>query len=616
MSKKIGACVPRPLRRITSPVSAYSFLLLTSACTVNSSIPGPALTAGARHAFATRVTDAVVACDALSGLVIPSSQIGEPTTGAIVTSATFRVAQPERPDPAGRAMISATPDYCEVKLDILPVDPDAPMIKSQVNLPSSWNGKKLQFGGSGYNGVLQTGVQPSRNAGPDVPLPLTQGYMTVGTDSGHQLVRGSAGGEASGDDPRALQDQNAWALNDEALTNYAYAAYKKTHDAAVAIGRHYYGRSPDLSYYMGGSEGGREGLTMAQRYPQDYDGIIVIDPVMNFSGLQTFGNYLGGISQSRPGAWTGPKWQLLADTVIATCDRLDGIADKISSDYRRCNAIALAAVEAKRCPTGADEGPSCFSDAQLHVIRTAYSGFHFDFPLANNMQHYAGFGFGSEGMARNWPASIAGQRPPNNPHAEGSPSRMLELGSMYVRYFVARDPDFDTLTYDPNQFRERVEALSRILDATDPDLSAFYRRGGRLILRADLGDMGQSPYSGLDYHDAVSERMGRSIVDRFFAAFVAPGLPHTSGGVEGGEQYAPSHGVPGRVDLLEVLEKWVEEGIAPPGHLTMTNQRPLPPYEVTASKPMCRYGFWPRYIGTNPGGAALAENYACIAYQD
>jgi len=248
---------------------------------------------------------------------------------------------------------------------------------------------------------------------------------------------------------------------------------------------------------MGGSEGGREAMMMAQRYPADYDGIVSIDPVMNWSGLQTFGNYVGGILQSRPGGWLNGKTQLVHDTVLSACDALDGISDGVVSNCKTAADLALAA---KRCPSGADEGAACFSDAQLAVVNAAHTGYTFT---------------------------------------------------------------------------------------------------------------AQSPLTGLNYWDAVVAKMGRETVDQFFAAYVATGLPHTSGGNNAGASNAPGYGIPGRVDLLAVLDNWVERGTKPADQYALTNRKALPPYEVEASKPMCRYGSYPKFVGTGSASGSLAENYTC-----
>jgi len=404
----------------------------------------------------------------------------------------------------------------------------------------------------------------------------------------------------------------AFALNQEALTNHAYAAYKKTNDVAMELALAYYGRKPARNYYMGGSEGGREGLLIAQRYPADFDGIVAIDPVINTTGLWTFQNSFGGL-QRAPGSWLGKKAQQVHDTVVDACDRLDGIADSVVSNYKACTApVVMAAFTGKRCASGADEAVTCFSDGELNALKAVYTGYTFPFVLANGVRSYPGYVPGSELVPVNFTRWVTGTTAPtSDPDARGAGGN-YQYGSWYVRYFVARDPNFDALTYDPAAFKDRVLELSNLLDSNQPDLTAFYNRGGKLILRQNLADKGQSAMSGLSYRDAVVARMGQSKVDDFFAAYVATGLGHTANGYDAGTVNAPSYGIPGRIDLLAPLEAWVEKGIKPPDQLTLVNRQPLPPYNVVASKPMCRSGSYPKFTGSGSAGGDKAENYRCV----
>jgi len=537
-------------------------------------------------------------CGALGGMAIAATSIGEPTTGATVTSATYVAATPDTLNAAGTAVIQGLPDYCRALIDIKPVDASAPTIKSQVNLPTAWNGKKLQLGGAGFNGTLVTGLNALHNAGPDTPLPLARGYLTAGTDSGHQ--------NAAGAEPQAF------ALNAEALANFGYASYKKTHDVAVQLALAYYGKAPTRSYYSGGSEGGREGMTMAQRYPNDFDAILAVDPVMNFSALQTAGNRAGGANQVGA-AWLGSKINLVHATVVGACDNLDGIADGVVSNYLGCKAAADAALAAIVCAGGGDTGPTCLSTAQLAAVNALHASYTFSFPLANGMTSYAGWGYGGESLPGNWSSWVTGSVPPTftaAPNVTGM-SNIFSFGNGYVRYFIAQNPNFNPLTYDPAAYQVRVQAVSAIMDATNPDLSPYFGRGGKLILKEDMADYAQSPYTGLNYYDAVVARLGAPTVQASFKAYTAPGLPHTSNGIAAGTANAPSYGIPGRIDWLTVLENWSEKSIAPPSQLTLTLNQALPPYTATASKPLCAYPQYPRFIGTSAATANLASSYVC-----
>ncbi|WP_454667117.1 tannase/feruloyl esterase family alpha/beta hydrolase [Acinetobacter calcoaceticus] len=534
-------------------------------------------------------------CDNLNGIVIDAQQIDIPSGKATIQSTEFHLATEDRLSKDSKTVVKATPDYCQVRLAVEPINPDAPLIHVQVNLPSQWNQKMLQYGGGGYNGVLITGLDGSRGAGPDVPLPLTQGYVTYGTDSGHQVEDGV--------------DIQAFALNEEALMNHAYAAYKKTHDVTRFIVQRYYQQLPKKTYYMGGSEGGREALIMAQRFPADYDGIIAIDPVINWSGLQTFGNWIGGVLQSHPEAWLGEKTQIIHNAIIRACDSLDGIEDQVISNYQACHAKAKQELEALSCDLDHSDQSQCLTQIQLKVIRAAYNGYQFDFNLADGQNHYAGFAYGGEGLLGNWERWIAGSTMPAFPYKQGM-SNIYNYGSGYIRYFIAQDKDFNTLHYNPFEFKDRILKVSQAIDAYNTDLSEFYARGGKIILREDMADKAQSPYTGLNYWDSVVQKMGKDIVEQFFVAYVVPGLPHTSNGIAAGSSNASAWGISGQVDLLAALDAWVVSGEKPSNNMIVKNQNNLPPYETISSKLMCRYPYYPHFIG-DIKLANKAESYRC-----
>jgi hypothetical protein len=185
----------------------------------------------------------VTPCAALAGRSIEPALIGLPGGPARIAAAAV-----ERL-PASQAAES-TIGYCKVLGEIAPLDPAAPPIRFEVNLPEQWNGKAVQYGGGGFNGVLITGLDPLRDARLDTPVPVARGYATWGTDSGH--------------DGAKHPEIQAFALNAEALENYAFASYTKVRDAAIAIVRAHYGMTPRRIYYYGGSEGGRGGDSPAR----------------------------------------------------------------------------------------------------------------------------------------------------------------------------------------------------------------------------------------------------------------------------------------------------------------------------------------------------------------
>lgn len=195
------------------------------------------------------------------------------------------------------------------------------------------------------------------------------------------------------------------------------------------------------------------------------------------------------------------------------------------------------------------------------------------------MTAYAGFRYSGENLPGNWSNWIVGTVAPAfiaAPKIAGI-NNVFNFGNGYVRYFIAKSKDFNPLIYNPDNFQARVLQVSSIIDATNPDLSAFFARGGKLILKEDMSDNAQSPYTGLNYWDAVVSRLGRETVKKSFVAYANPGLPHTSNGIAAGTANAPPYGIPGRINLLGLLENWVKNGVKPAEQLTITANAALPP---------------------------------------
>src|SRR4051812_24208209 len=211
-------------------------------------LAGAVAAIGASSAFAGTLTeDADTICKGLAG----GADAVKIVSATLLAPSQLAVAE-RGPTPSGR-ITPANPGFCKVLGHIDPTDPKAPPIKFQVNLPVEWNGRSVQYGGGGFNGVLIPGLGLPPAYPFDKPSPLARGFVTYGTDSGHESKPG---------EPPQL-----FALNDEAFENFAHRAYKNVRDAAVALMQRAYGKRPEKMYFMGSSEGGREGLTMAQRYP-------------------------------------------------------------------------------------------------------------------------------------------------------------------------------------------------------------------------------------------------------------------------------------------------------------------------------------------------------------
>lgn len=519
-------------------------------------------------------------CEKLLGMTIAPKRIGLASGAATVSAATLEVVQ----TPSGEAK-----QYCRVLGQIAPRTAEAGPIKFQVNLPSAWIGRSLMMGGGGFNGTLVTGLLPARDQPESEPTPLARGYVTFGTDSGHEL-RGP-------DDPEPAR----FALNDEMFRNFAFEAYKKVSDVAAVLIRSYYGRSAQFRYFLGGSEGGREALTMAQRYPEDFDGIVAVVPVISWTGLfHSFYNM--GKPQYDGGAFGPAKIKLVALAVNATCDGLDGIEDGVVSNYLACPA--KAPLEKLRCPDGTDHGDTCLSDPQLATLQAAYGMTTLPFALANGVTSYPGRLFGGEIAPE--PDVGLGRWLSNGtvPTQAVTDARGVLYGSNGVRFVFVRDPNYDVRAYDPKNFAARVKAVSEMMDSTNPDLSAFYKRGGKLIIRENTGDAAQSPVAGMQYYDSVVAKMGRDTVERFVRLYVSPASSH------GGAAASLTTGVlvPTKHDLLVDIDRWVSAGAAPSDVLIQVRLGSAPAFNVEASRPMCRYPLYPHYVSGDP---KRAESYRC-----
>jgi feruloyl esterase len=528
---------------------------------------------------------AAVNCADLVNLRIPASEIGLPSGGATITSAQMATV------PADPLNPGATRDYCKVLGAVEPMDPNAPPVNFEVNLPVDWNGKAVQYGGGGFNGVLITGLAPLRDARLDTPVSVARGYATWGTDSGHDSAK--------------LPEIQAFALNAEALENYAFASYKKVRDVAVQITRVSYGSAPRRIYYYGGSEDGREGITMAQRFPADYDGIVSTVPAINFTGIVIAGAR-NGIALMDKG-WLSPaKVKTLHKAVLDACDSNDGLVDGIVSRYTACRA----AFDPKklRCPEGRDSD-SCLTDPQIAAVETIHSPYAFSFPLANGVTSYPPYNYGGEDQPGSMVAWMTGTKAPAYPLPSPAEQGILwYYGSGFVRYFIAGDPNFDPRRFRPEDFRARIEHISALMDSTDPDLSRFAARGGKLILKENMSDHAISPYNGIVYYKSVVEKLGQASVDSFMRFYVTPGANHGGAGVSSVDGTA----LPQGIDLLDAIDGWVDRGVVP-GALVQVAQDPKPSFTVTASRPMCRYPQWPRYIGGPPKDAA---SFSCVGEND
>ncbi|WP_175883430.1 tannase/feruloyl esterase family alpha/beta hydrolase [Burkholderia sp. BCC0044] len=540
---------------------ALALSLCISACGGNESGGGASASAPPPPSSATQ-------CAALNGLAIPASSIAEPTGGATITSAT---------------LVETGGEYCQVNGAIAPVDPAAPSIRFQVNLPTHWNRKALHYGGGGFDGTLITGVDPLDMAPTGTPTPLANGYATFGDDSGHQSSSITDG---------------KFAANDESLANYGGLSLKKTHDVAMALIRKRYAGAPGKTYFFGSSTGGRDGLSEAQRWPADYDGIVVNRPALNYTGLRLSNVVLGRALYLNNGAgWLDvAKTVLLQNAVMSACDALDGVADGIVSNVAACKAQSATVLASVRCPNGVDSGDTCLSDAQIATVQTIAAPLQLRYPLANGVTQYAGYNIlaGSVFAGPYTTRDLGESKVPANPAGKKDANQWV-TGDQWVKYFVTRVSTFDSLTFDPvnpDPYASRVQALSALTDATSTDLSAYVAKGGKLIMTHGLADEIVSTDSSTDYYTGLVQRFGQGTVDGFVRFYLMPGVGHGTG---------PFHPA---IDSLSALDEWVESGNAPET-LTMSD---LNAATLGRTRPLCRYPLWPKYIG---GDVKAAASFQC-----
>ena len=527
-------------------------------------------------------TEPKAGCAALMA-AIDAEKIGLPTRGATIDSANLVGPSPmtvaERGPTPAATITPATPEHCQVLGRIASIDPKAPPIRFQVNLPTTWNGRVVQYGGGGFNGTLITGLGLLPAASLDQPAPLALGFATVGTDSGHQT--------APGEPPQAF------ALNDEAFVNFAHASYKKVRDVSVELMRRAYARKPMRSYFVGSSEGGREGLVMAQRYPKEFDGIFARVPVLNWTLLQFAGTRNGAATFGD--GWLPPaKVKLVHEAVLAACDSADGLADGIVSDFVGCGK--RFDLERLRCGSGGDAG--CLTAAQMQAVQTLHSPYKAPFPLAHDVIEYPGYPLGGEdtpaaGPTGGWRAWWLGSTPPALPPQPGNGIAWL-YGSGAAQYVYARNPQADPRMLDLSKLAPRAREVSALMDATNPDLSDFIANDGRLILLENMADYAQSPYAGIRYFATLQQQLGPDRVNQAVRLFTAPGVDHVG------------TGAPGTVDMLPALVAWVEQG-TPPADLVLAQQNPKPPFAVTRTRPLCEWPRWPRFRGGDPTQATSFE---------
>ncbi len=487
-------------------------------------------------------------CEGLARLKLPGVSI---VSAVAVPAGNFQVQNVSGPVPA----------FCRVAAMV------TPEVRFELWMPVQWNRKMLAVGNGGLAGSISYGAMLK---------PLQRGYATSSTDTGHTGSNTNDG---------------AWALGHyERIVDFADRAIHVMAEADKVILRAFYGNAPAHSYFNGCSQGGHEALIEAQRYPRDFDGIIAGDPANNWTRHYAGGHLWSAVVTEGEAYIPASKVPLLANAVNAECDELDGVKDGVLSDPRRCRFDP-----AKLLCAGAD-APNCLTAPQVKAVNQLWTGLRDE----HGDQIYPGIVPGGEAGPGGWANWITGAAPGASGHAR--------LGIPFYRYMVFDDANWDYKTFHfegGNGFDSDVDfadaKLGALFNATSPDLTAFQARGGRLIQYHGWSDPDITPLNSLNYYDSVTNFMSRGgnhglkETMEFYRLFMVPGMQHCGGG-------------PGATsfDMVEPLEKWVEQGVAPErvtaAHLT--NGTP------DRTRPLCPHPQEAKWTGR--GSTDDAANFVCV----
>jgi feruloyl esterase len=507
-------------------------------------------------------------CESLKDLALPQAAV---TAATPVAAASFTI--PNAPS----AKPLALPAYCRVEGVARPTADSE--IKFEVWLPvgAAWNGKFNQIGNGGYAGVITPAGLASGAA---------RGFATAATDNGHV-----------GPTPEFAIG------HPEKVIDFGHRAVHLTAEHGKAIVAAFYGRPAARSYFFGCSDGGREALMEAKRYPADFYGIIVGAPANDWTRLLTSGVSIWLALNETPGSMIPvDKLAAIQRAALEQCDRGDGVADGLIEDPRRCQ-FRPATLQCR----GAED-QSCLTADQLRALEKIYRG-----PSRAGEPLFPGMVPGTEAYPGNWNPWMVGLSPTGLP-------LLPWFGTTFYANMVFENPGWDFKTFDLD--RDFATALAKVaphLDATDPDLTAFRDRGGKLIQYHGWGDAAINGHSSIEYYQRVKrtmEKPGAPPVEDFYRLFMVPGMGHCAGGAgpsSFGNGFDNEHqGDPSR-DLRTALERWVEQGTAPEMFIA-TGVRSGDPVgdrakETPLSRPLCRYPKVARYRGQ--GSTDEATSFAC-----
>ena len=497
-------------------------------------------------------------CESLTGLALPHATV---TLAQSVPAGSFTA-------PGGQVFPNL-PAFCRVAVVSTP-SPDS-HINLEVWMPAStWNGRYQQEGNGGFAGAIPYGsLAPA----------LSAGYATAGTDDGH------VGGTATFAPGHHQQ-----------VIDFGFRALKETTDCAKAVIAAFYGRNPARSYFVGCSDGGREALMEAQRFPEDFDGISAGAPANDWTHLFTGFVWNQQALFADPAGTVPPqKLPAIQAAALARCDGLDGILDGLLNDPRKCH-FDPAAIQC-----GGAETDSCLTTAQVASVRAIYAG-----PRnpRTGRQIFPGYEAGAEAAAGGWSAWITGPFP-----LAGAPTIQAFFGDQFFTYIIYEDPawDYRKMDFDYDvSFADRTTAGT--INSTSPDLSRFRAHGGKLIQWHGWDDPAIAPRSSIDYFESVLARSGRGDralreTQEFYRLFLAPGVLHCGGG--------PG---PNVFDTVAPLVQWVENGVAPQRITATKYNGDNPANGVAMTRPLCPFPQFAEHKGH--GSTNDAASFVCKEEND
>jgi len=523
-------------------------------------------------------------CEGLGSLSLPHTTI---TTAASIPAGTFT-------PPVG-APLTGLPAFCRVVGTSHPTADSNIGFEVWIPAGAAWNGKYLQVGNGGFAGSIPYGALGNA---------LKRGYTAAGTDDGHV-----AGGTNA-----------AWALgHPEKIIDFGYRALKETTDNAKAIIAALTATSPARSYFVGCSDGGREALMEAQRFPADFDGIVAGAPANFWTHLLAAAAWTQQALLETPGSYIPPaKLPAVQAAALAACDLVeDAIQDGIVGDPRDCTFDPTVL----QC-TGADTN-ACLTGPQATALKKIYAGPHN--PRTGALIH-PGHEAGAEAPPASFPAWETG------PSLAAIANALLNQFSVnFFRFMVFDDATFDirTLNFDSDiAFTDSKlvngQPLASVLNSTNPDLSAFQKHGGKLIHYHGWNDPAIGPRNSINYYESVAtaqrpgkgqgkgeDKVGLSRTQDFYRLFMVPGMLHCGGGPgpntfgQGAPLADADH------DVVKALEQWVEHGIAPDRIIATKFVNDNPANGVALTRPLCPY---PQVaVLARPGADTNdAHNFICV----